>query len=107
MAPSPPANSTSTPRVADPQPGTRPDPELGRRGRLDLERAGLPPEPAEELDDEIRDPVVVLADCMDREDAEAVEVGCAECWSLYLAEGRNLSSLDSACRTEEGRSVEL
>jgi len=58
------------PREADPQPGTRPDPELARRECLDLERAGLPPEPTEEPDDEVRDPVAVLADCLDREDAE-------------------------------------
>ncbi len=58
------------PCEADPQPGTRPDPELARRERLDLERAGLPPEPESQLDDEVRGPLAVLADCMDREDAE-------------------------------------
>jgi conjugative relaxase-like TrwC/TraI family protein len=57
-------------RQADPKPGTRPDPELARRERLDRERAGLPPEPAGEPEDEVRDPVAVLADCLDREDAE-------------------------------------
>ena len=31
---------------------------------------GLPTEPAEEPDDEMRDPVAVLADCLDRDDAE-------------------------------------
>jgi conjugative relaxase-like TrwC/TraI family protein len=58
------------PREADPRPGSRPDPELARRERLDRERAGLPPEPIEEPDDEARDPVAVLADCLDCEDAE-------------------------------------
>jgi len=58
------------PREADPRPGTRPDPELARRERLRRERDGLPPEPAGPPDDEVRDPVGVLADCMDREDAE-------------------------------------
>jgi hypothetical protein len=57
-------------READPKPGTRPDPELARRERLDRERAGMPPEPAEKPDDEVRDPLAVLADCLDREDAE-------------------------------------
>ena len=58
------------PKEADPKPGTQPDPELARRERMERERAGLPPEPAEEPDDEVRDPVAVLADCLDREDAE-------------------------------------
>jgi len=58
------------PREADPRPGTRPDPELARRERLDLERAGLPPEPEDQPGDEVRGPVAVLADCLDREDAE-------------------------------------
>jgi hypothetical protein len=58
------------PCEADPRPGTRPDPELARRARMERERAGLPPEPAEQPHDEVRDPVAVLADCMDRDDAE-------------------------------------
>jgi hypothetical protein len=58
------------PREADPRPGTRPDPELARRERMERERAGLPPEPAEQPDGYVRDPVAVLADCMDREEAE-------------------------------------
>jgi hypothetical protein len=59
------------PREADLRPGTRPDPELARRERMQRERAGLPPEPAEQPGDEVRDPVAVLADCMDRDEAEA------------------------------------
>ena len=58
------------PKAADPKPGTQPDPELARRERMERERAGLPPEPAGEPDDEVQDPVAVLADCLDREDAE-------------------------------------
>jgi AAA domain/TrwC relaxase len=58
------------PKEADPKPGTLPDPELARRERLDREREGLPPEPADRPDDEVRDPIAVLADCLDREDAE-------------------------------------
>jgi hypothetical protein len=58
------------PREADPRPGTRADPELARREHLERERAGLPPEPLEQPDDEVRDPVAVLADCMDRDEAE-------------------------------------
>jgi TrwC relaxase/AAA domain len=58
------------PREADPRPGTRPDPELARRERMDRERDGLPPEPAEQPGDQVREPIAVLADCMDRDDAE-------------------------------------
>jgi AAA domain/TrwC relaxase len=58
------------PREADPRPGTRPDPELARRERLERERAGLPPAPAQQPDEGVRDPVAVLADCMDRDEAE-------------------------------------
>jgi len=58
------------PREADPRPGTRPDPELARREHMERERAGLPPEPVNQPDDEVRDPVAVLAACMDRDEAE-------------------------------------
>jgi hypothetical protein len=58
------------PKDADPRPGTQPDPELARRERMERERAGLSPEPVDEPEDEVRDPVAVLADCLDREDAE-------------------------------------
>jgi len=58
------------PKEADPRPGTRPDPELGRRERLEREWAALPPEPIGTPEGEVREPIAVLADCMDREDAE-------------------------------------
>ena len=57
------------PREAKPQPGTRPDPELARHDRIQRERAGLPPEPAGQAEHE-REPIAVLADCMDREERE-------------------------------------
>jgi len=59
------------PREAEPQPGTRPDPELARHERIQRERAGLPlpPEPAGQVEHE-REPIAVLADCMDREERE-------------------------------------
>jgi hypothetical protein len=57
------------PREADPAPGTRPDPELARAERVDQERAGLPSEPSEKAEQE-REPIAVLADCMDRHDSE-------------------------------------
>ena len=58
------------PREADPRPGTRPDPELARHERMERERAGLPSEPAEQPVDEVRPPVAVLADCMNRDEPE-------------------------------------
>jgi hypothetical protein len=43
---------------------------LARRERIQRERDALPPEPAERPCDEVRDPIAVLADCMDHDDAE-------------------------------------
>jgi hypothetical protein len=57
------------PREAEPQPGTRPDPELARHERVQQERAGLPLEPDVQAEHE-REPIAVLADCMDREESE-------------------------------------
>lgn len=80
------------PREADPKPGTRPDPELARHERRERERAGLPPEPAETPDDEVRPPVAVLADCMDREEAE---VSASEYRDRGLANADHLGVLHS------------
>jgi len=55
--------------AADTAPGTRPDPELARAGRVELERLGLPPDEAERVEGE-REPIAVLADAMEREAAE-------------------------------------
>jgi len=57
------------PKEAEPQPGTRPDRELARHERAQQERAGLPLEPAAQAEHE-REPIAVLADCMDREETE-------------------------------------
>jgi hypothetical protein len=57
------------PREAEPQPGIRPDPELARHERVQQERAGLPAEPAAQAEHE-REPIAVLADCMDREESD-------------------------------------
>jgi hypothetical protein len=57
------------PREAEPQPGTRPDPKLERHERVQQERVGLPLEPATQAEHE-REPIAVLADCMDREESE-------------------------------------
>jgi len=56
-------------RAADPRAGTRADPELARADLLRRERAGLPIG-AEQQEPEGREPVAVLADCLDREAGE-------------------------------------
>jgi hypothetical protein len=63
------ARVITTGRAADPSPGTVADPELARADLLRRERAGLPAEPAN-ADPNVREPVAVLADCLDREAAE-------------------------------------
>jgi hypothetical protein len=80
------------PREADPRPGTGPDPELARHERMQRERAGLPAEPAEQPADEVRDPIAVLADCMDREEAE---VSASEYRSRGLTNADHLGVLHS------------
>ena len=54
---------------ADPQPGTRPDPELQRAERVEAERAGYAPEEPPEVEHE-RESVAVMADAMERDDSE-------------------------------------
>ena len=56
-------------RAADPSPRAAADPELARADLLRRERAGLPAEPAKAGPD-VREPVAVLADCLDREAGE-------------------------------------
>src|SRR6516225_9980076 len=63
---------TTPPKPADPQPGTRPAPELDCYDRVQRERQGFPalrpaPGPA---DPESREPVAVLADVLSRDGAE-------------------------------------
>ena len=64
---------TTLARPADPQPGTRPAPELNRYDRIRRERAGYPPPPSPtsppgRLDQ--REPIAVLADVLSRDGAE-------------------------------------
>ena len=64
---------TTPVRAADPQPGTRPAPELGRYDRLRREHAGYPPGlPGAAVPDALglREPVAVLADVLGRDGAE-------------------------------------
>src|SRR6266536_103668 len=62
-------HAVTQPARADPAPGTRPDPELARQREVDRERAGLPAE-AGDQEEPGRTAVAVLADCLDRVEAE-------------------------------------
>jgi len=55
--------------AADPAPGTKPDPQLARAERVELERLGLPQDEPERVEGE-REPIAVLVDAMEREAAE-------------------------------------
>ena len=64
---------TTPPRPADPQPGTRPAPELGRYEHIRNERDGLLPGQAPASgpgSPDPREPIAVLADVLDRDGAE-------------------------------------
>ncbi len=68
---------TDPARVADPAPGTRPAPELGRQQRIDRAREGLPEVQDEDQAAELaREPIAVLSDVIENEGAElsALEV---------------------------------
>ena len=62
-------------RMADPNPKTRPDPEIARHDAVERERLGLPAkelspeEQAQRVIDE-REPIAILAESLGREDAE-------------------------------------
>ena len=67
------AIAVTQPAEADPAPGTKAAPELQRRERMLRERDGLPEEERQEDPGEVekrREPIAVMADCMERENAE-------------------------------------
>ena len=85
-------------RLPDPQPGTRPAPELARQEHLAAERAGLPAaEPAREGDPLPREHLAVLADVLRRDGAElsALETQCRN-----LANADHLARLDAMWRDQ-------
>ena len=72
---------TRAARMADLTPGTRPAPELDRHRRQQLQRQGLSPEPAPQPGNapDPRDPVAVVADVLDRDDAEKSALETQRC----------------------------
>jgi hypothetical protein len=74
-------------KTADAAPGTRPAPELERHHRIQLERQGLPADPARQpsTGPDPRDPVAVVADVLDRDGAEE---------SALETQRRNLANTD-------------
>jgi hypothetical protein len=95
---------TTPVRAADPQPGTRPAPELGRYDRLRREHAGYRPGPADAAFPGAsgrREPVAVLADVLGRDGAE---LSASETRRRNLANADHLGVLH-AIWTAETRSA--
>jgi len=79
-------------RAADPGAGTQADPELARADLLRRERAGLAAAVQQEAD--AREPVAVLADCLDR---EAAEDSATEYQRKSLVRADHLGLLHARC----------
>ena len=95
---------TTPAKPADPQPGTRPAPELDRYERVQQERQGslpaqLIPVPA---DRDLREQVAVLADVLARDGSE---LSASETWNRNLANTDHLGRL-SAIWTAETRDAQ-
>jgi AAA domain/TrwC relaxase len=84
------ARVVTRPREADPRPGTITDPELARYDKVQAERAGLPPEEREKQDTRLREPIGVLADCLDR---DAGEEAATEYQARQMVQADNLGQL--------------
>ena len=85
-------------KLPDPEPGTRPAPELARHERLERERAGIPVEEREpEHRPDPREPVAVLADVLDRDGAE---VSALETQRRNLANADHLAVLNAIWQGE-------
>jgi hypothetical protein len=86
------------PRLADPDAGIRPAPELGRHERISAERAGEPasqPHPSTRPDP--REPLAVLLDVIERDDAE---VSATEYQRRELAAADHLAVLNARWQGE-------
>jgi len=83
---------TRSARLAEPEAGTRPAPELDRHARVERERAGLPaaPPPRQVAGQEPRDAVAVAADILGYDSAE---LSALEFQSRSLATADHLATL--------------
>ncbi len=98
--------STRSARVAEPEAGTRPAPELDRHARIERERAGMPTPMAEVAAGSIeggpgpRDAIAAAADILgyDRAEASALETQCSA-----LANADHLAVLNAMWQGETGR----
>jgi len=91
---------TTPSKLPDPQPGTRPAPELARHERLAAERAGLPlPEVVREGDPVPREHLAVLADVLRRDGGE---LSALETQRRNLANADHLARLDAMWRDQVG-----
>ena len=84
---------TTPARPADPQPGTRPAPELNRYGRIRREHAGYSPPPSPSSPpgrSDQREPIAVLADVLSRDGAEQSASAIRQ---LNLANADHLATL--------------
>lgn len=89
---------TRPPKLPDPEPRTRPAPELARHERLQAERSGHGTEPAEAASNpDPREPVAVLADIIERDGAE---VSALETQRRNLAAADHLAVLDAVWQGE-------
>ena len=94
---------TQPARIADPESGTRPAPELQRHERLALERAGLPANEAASRDHggpEPRDTIAVAADVLSRDGSE---MSALEMQSHALANADHLAVLNAIWQGETAR----
>ena len=86
------------PRLADPDTGTRPAPELARHKRMTAERAGEPvPAPHPSSSPDPREPVAVLLDVAERDDAQ---VSATEYQRRELTAADNLAVLNAIWQGE-------
>ena len=92
---------TTPAKLPDPQPGTRPAPELARHERLAAERAGLPvPEVSQEGEPRPRERLAVLADILA---SDGAELSALEVQRRNLANADHLARLDAMWRDIVGR----
>jgi hypothetical protein len=82
--------STTSPKTADPRPGSRPTPELMRLEELERERLGF--ESAPSTAPKQREELAVLADVLERDDTE---LAASELTERNLAQPDNLAILNA------------